>query len=119
MYTVLEVSKKLWDATMNRDAAVLSEIIDPKALFVHMGITFTAEQEIEVVGSGGILYKNIQFDKVDVVDHDTIAIVYTKMILNAEVQGNDVTNPFVVTEVYLKKDDGYKLASLSYTRINY
>ena len=119
MDTVLEVSKKLWEATMRQDVTMLSEIIDPKANFVHMGITFNAEQEIKVVGSGEIVYKNIQFDKTESVDFGKIVIVYTKMILDAEVQGKDVTNPFVVTEVYLDTDVGYKLASLSYTRINY
>jgi hypothetical protein len=35
----------------------------------------------------------------------------------AEVGGNDVTNPFMVTEVYIKQEGKWKLGSLSFTRL--
>lgn len=35
----------------------------------------------------------------------------------AVVGGNEVTHPFVVTEVYVQQDDAWKLASLSFTRL--
>ena len=31
--------------------------------------------------------------------------------------GNEVTNPFEVTEVYVQQDDTWKLASMSFTRL--
>lgn len=37
--------------------------------------------------------------------------------LDAVVGGNEVTNPFVVTEVYVCKGDAWKLGSLSFTRL--
>lgn len=50
---------------------------------------------------------------------NSVTIVLNKMTLTAIVGGNEVTNPFVVTEVYTKLDESYKLASLSFTKINY
>ena len=46
------------------------------------------------------------------------AIVTNKLKLTAVVEGKEVVNPFVVTEVFVRKDD-WKLASLAYTRIVY
>ncbi|MFV0394740.1 MAG: hypothetical protein ACK5LC_10145 [Coprobacillaceae bacterium] len=50
---------------------------------------------------------------------NTIFVVLTKLKLTAVVAGNEVVNPFVVTEVYDDNKGEIKLASLSYTRINY
>ena len=46
------------------------------------------------------------------------AIVTNKLKLTAVVEGKEVVNTFVVTEVFVRKDD-WKLASLAYTRIVY
>jgi hypothetical protein len=48
---------------------------------------------------------------------DDTAILLNRITLVAEVGGNEVTNPFEVTEVYVKQDGGWKLASLSFTRL--
>jgi hypothetical protein len=40
-----------------------------------------------------------------------------KIHLVAVVGGNEVTNPFVVTEVYVQQSDTWMLASLSFTRL--
>jgi hypothetical protein len=40
-----------------------------------------------------------------------------KIRLVAMVGGNEVTNPFVVTEVYVQQDGGWELASLSFTKL--
>jgi hypothetical protein len=45
------------------------------------------------------------------------AIVLNRIRLDAVVGGNDVSNPFVVTEVYVRQDGGWKLGSLSFTRL--
>jgi hypothetical protein len=37
--------------------------------------------------------------------------------LDAVVGGNEVTNPFAVTEVYVQQDGRWRLASLSFTRL--
>ena len=47
----------------------------------------------------------------------TTAIVLNRIRLVAIVGGNEVTNPFVVTEVYVQEGDTWSLASLSFTRL--
>jgi hypothetical protein len=47
----------------------------------------------------------------------TTAILLNKIRLVAVVGGNEVTNPFVVTEVYVHEGDSWTLGSLSFTRL--
>ena len=47
----------------------------------------------------------------------TTAILLNRIRLVAVVGGNEVTNPFVVTEVYVQQDGAWKLGSLSFTRL--
>ena len=47
----------------------------------------------------------------------TTAILLNKITLLAVVGGNEVTNPFVVTEVYVQESGSWTLASLSFTRL--
>lgn len=48
---------------------------------------------------------------------DKTAILLNRIDLLAVVGGNEVTNPFIVTEVYIKVDGKWELGSLSFTRI--
>lgn len=45
------------------------------------------------------------------------AIVLNRITLLAVVGGNEVTNPFMVTEVYIKENEEWKLGSLSFTKL--
>ena len=45
------------------------------------------------------------------------AIVLNRIRLHAVVGGSEVTNPFVVTEVYVQLNGTWKLGSLSFTRL--
>ena len=47
----------------------------------------------------------------------TTAIVLNRIRLDAVVGGTEVTNPFVVTEVYVQQNGRWTLASLSFTRL--
>ena len=49
--------------------------------------------------------------------HQEPAIVLNRIRLVAVVGGNEVTNPFVVTEVSVQEGGARKLASLSFTRL--
>jgi hypothetical protein len=48
---------------------------------------------------------------------DNTAILLNRIDLLAVVGGNEVTNPFMVTEVYVKQNGIWKLGSLSFTRL--
>ena len=55
--------------------------------------------------------------EVSVRSFGTTAILLNRIRLVARVRGNDAVNPFNVTEVYVKLDGAWKLASLSFTRL--
>jgi ketosteroid isomerase-like protein len=119
MEKVSELSSNIWDAIQNEKADVLVDLVHPEACFVHMGVTLSRDGEIEVIKEGVIIYKEIDFQESTIKDMGATVILLNKLELTAVVNGNEVTNPFVVTEVYTKNGDELKLASMSYTRINY
>jgi hypothetical protein len=82
-----------------------------------MGGTMSKSQELEVIKSGTIQYKDAQIQEVSVRFVGTTAILLNKIRLVAVVGGNEVINPFNVTEVYVQLGGAWKLASLSFTRL--
>lgn len=87
------------------------------AVFVHMGGTMSKKQELDVIRGGGIHYKNVDIQDASVRVIGTTAILLNRIRLVAVVGGNEVTNPFVVTEVYVRQGETWKLASMSFTRL--
>ena len=100
-----------------RKVDALEGLFHEEAVFVHMGGTMTWAQELDVIRTGRIHYKNAEIQEASVRVIGTTAIVLNRIRLVAVVGGNEVTNPFVVTEVYVRQGDAWKLASLSFTRL--
>lgn len=119
MQEAMDISKRIWAAMQQEDADTLTETIHPGAVFVHMGVTLTRDAEIDVIKNQRIVYKTVDFESSTVHEFDTTVVLLNKLKLTAVVGGNEVTNPFVVTEVYSRTSEGLKLVSLSYTRIVY
>ena len=114
---VINLSKEKWRWMSERKVDALAALFHEKAVFVHMGATMSREQELDVIRSGGIHYKDVDIQEVSVRCIGTTAILLNKIRLVAVVGGNEVTNPFVVTEVYVQQNDIWTLASLSFTRL--
>jgi hypothetical protein len=115
---VINLSKEKWRWMSERKVDSLDALFHEKAVFVHMGGTMSKNQELDVIRSGGIYYKDVDIQEVSVrFIGTTTAILLNKIRLVAVVGGNEVTNPFVVTEVYVQQSDSWTLASLSFTRL--
>jgi 4-carboxymuconolactone decarboxylase len=114
---LIELSKQKWQWMAERNVESLDALFHEKAVFVHMGATMSRKQELDVIKSGGIQYKNAEIQEASVQIIDKTAILLNKIRLTAVVGGNEVVNPFVVTEVYVKQSGKWKLASLSFTRL--
>jgi len=114
---VINLSKEKWRWMSERKVDSLDALFHEKAVFVHMGGSWGKEQELEIIKSGGIHYKQADIHEVSVQIISTTAILLNRITLLAVVGGNEVTNPFMVTEVYVQQDGGWKLASLSFTRL--
>ncbi|SMP14747.1 protein of unknown function [Flavobacterium hercynium] len=114
---VIQLSKQKWEWMADKNVNKLTPLFDDKAVFVHMGGSWGKTQEINVIKSGGIHYKKADIHEVSVNIMDNTAILLNKITLLAVVGGNEVTNPFIVTEVYIKRDNDWKLGSLSFTKL--
>ena len=114
---VTNLSKEKWRWMAERDVDALDALFHEKAVFVHMGGAWGKEQELDIIRGGGIHYKKADIHEVSVEIIGTTAILLNRITLLAVVGGNEVINPFMVTEVYVQQDDNWKLASLSFTRL--
>jgi hypothetical protein len=115
---VINLSKEKWRWMSERKVDSLAALFDEQAVFVHMGGTMSKDQELEVIRSGRIHYKDVDIQEVSVrFIGTTTAILLNRIRLVAVVGGNEVTNPFVVTEVYVEQNGTWTLASLSFTRL--
>ncbi|HEU4788649.1 MAG TPA: nuclear transport factor 2 family protein [Flavobacterium sp.] len=114
---VIQLSKDKWQWMADKNVDRLTPLFDDKSVFVHMGGSWGKNQEINVIKSGGIHYKRADIHEVSVNIIGNTAILLNRITLLAVVGGNEVTNPFIVTEVYIKGNDGWKLGSLSFTKL--
>lgn len=113
---MISLSREKWRWMSERKVDTLAALFHDEAVFVHMGATMSRDQELDVIRSGGIHYKNVEIQDASVRFIGTTAIVLNTIRLVAVVGGNEVTNPFVVTEIYVHQNGTWKLASLSFTR---
>jgi hypothetical protein len=114
---LLDLSKQKWTWMAEKNVDALEGLFHEKSMFTHMGGSWPRRQELEIIKSGGIHYKKADIQESSVRVIGTTAIVLNRIRLLAVVGGNEVTNPFVVTEVYVQQDGKWKLAQLSFTRL--
>ena len=114
---IIKLSKDKWQWMADKNVDKLDSLFHEKSMFVHMGGTWGKEPEINIIKSGGIWYKKADIHEVSVNIIDNTAILLNKITLLAVVGGNEVTNSFEVTEVYINQDGNWKLGSLSFTKL--
>ena len=114
---VISLSRAKWRWMMEEKVDSLAALFHEKAVFVHMGATFTRNEELDVIRNRRIVYKNVDIQDASVRIVGSTAILLNRIRLVAVVGGNEVTNPFVVTEVYVQDGRTRQLASLSFTRL--
>ena len=114
---IIQLSKQKWDWMSECNMETLDALFHEKSVFVHMGGSWGKEQEIDIIKSGGIHYKKADIHEVSVNIIDNTAVLLNRITLLAVVGGNEVINPFMVTEVYVQQEGDWKLASLSFTKL--
>jgi Domain of unknown function (DUF4440) len=114
---IIDLSKQKWQWMADQKVDLLNQLFAEKAVFVHMGGNMTREQELGVIKGGMIQYKKADIHEVSVNIIGSTAILLNRITLLAIVGGNEVTNPFTVTEVYVQEKGKWKLASLSFTKL--
>jgi hypothetical protein len=114
---LISLSKQKWQWMSDKKLDLLEALFHEDSVFVHMSRTLSKTEELEVIKTGNIHYKKADIHEVSVKIIDKTAILLNKITLLAVVRGNEVTNPFVVTEVYVQENSEWKLASMSFTRL--
>lgn len=114
---ILALSKDKWLWMADRKMDSLEALFHEQAVFVHMGGNMSRSVELDVIKSGKIHYKQADIQSASARIMGTTAIVLSKIRLLAVVGGNEVTNPFMVTEVYLQEGGAWKLVQLSFSRL--
>lgn len=114
---IIALSKQKWIWMAEKKTDSLEQLFDNKAVFVHMGGNMNKEQEINVIKTGMIQYKNAEIQETSIKIIDQTAILLNKILLTAIVGGKEVINPFTVTEVYIFRDGKWKIGSLSFTKL--
>lgn len=114
---IINLSKQKWQWMADKNADTLAALFHDKSMFVHMGGSWGKEQEVNIIKSGGIHYKKADVHEVSVKIIGNTAILLNRITLLAVVGSNEVTNPFIATEVYVKENGKWMLGSLSFTKL--
>ena len=114
---IIILSKQKWNWMADKNVDSLNVLFDDKSMFVHMGGSWGKSQEISTIKSGGIWYKKAAVYSVLVNIIGNTAILLNDIDLLAVVGGNEVTNPFMVTEVYIKENGKWKMGSLTFSHL--
>ena len=114
---IIALSKEKWLWMAEKKTHQLQDLFHEKSVFVHMGGSWGKEREIEVIRSGSIWYKKAEVYSASVNIIGNTAILLNDIDLVAVVGGNEVVNPFMVTEVYVNEKGKWKMGSLTFSRL--
>lgn len=114
---ILDLSKAKWEWMAEKNIESLNGLFNEKSVFVHMGGSWGKARELEVIKGGGIWYKKAEVYSAAVNLIGNTAIVLNDIDLLAVVGGNEVVNPFMVTEVYIKENGKWQMGSLTFSRL--
>jgi Domain of unknown function (DUF4440) len=114
---IINLSGTKWQWMADKNVDSLNVLFNERSVFVHMGGSWGKTPELNVIRTGGIHYKKADIHSVSVNIIGNTAILLNNITLLAVVGGNEVTNPFIVTEVYLKENNKWSLGSLSFTKL--
>ncbi|WP_423147988.1 nuclear transport factor 2 family protein [Rubrolithibacter danxiaensis] len=114
---ILDLSKTKWEWMADKNVESLHGLFHEESVFVHMGGSWGKAQELNVIKSGGIWYKKAAVYSAAVNFIGNTAILLNDIDLVAIVGGNELVNPFMVTEVYVKENGKWKMGSLIFSRL--
>ncbi|HSZ34360.1 MAG TPA: nuclear transport factor 2 family protein [Puia sp.] len=114
---IINLSKQKWNWMADKNVDSLNVLFDDRSMFIHMGGSWGKTPELNTIKSGGIWYKKAEVYAVSVNIFGNTAILLNDIDLVAVVGGNEVTNPFMVTEVYIKENGKWKMGSLTFSHL--
>lgn len=112
-----QLSKEKWQWMAEKNVDKLATLFHDRSKFVHMSGTWKKAEELEIIKTGNIWYKNAQVHDSALELFDKTAILWSRITLQAVVRGSEVSNQFTVTEVYKKERKKWKLLALTFSSV--
>ena len=114
---IKDISKAKWQWMADKNVDKLATLFHDKSKFVHMSGTWKKDEELNIIKTGSIWYKQADVQDVAVEIVDDVAVLWNRIKLTAVVRGSDAVNQFTVTEVYKKQGDDWKLLALTFSSV--
>ncbi len=114
---ILQLSKDKWQWMADKDVDKLANLFDEKSKFVHMSGTWKKAEELEIIKTGSIWYKEAKIHDSAIEVSGKTAIVWNRITLDAVVRGNVAVTEFTVTEVYQKQGKNWKMLALTFSSV--
>lgn len=114
---IINLSKAKWQWMADKNVEKLADLFHDKSKFVHMSGTWKKDEELEIIKTGSIWYKNAEVHDVAVELVDNTAILWNRITLTAMVRGTEVTTEFTATEVYQQEESSWQLLALTFSSV--
>jgi hypothetical protein len=114
---VIQLSKQKWEWMADKNITKLEPLFDNKSKFVHMSGTWKKDEELDIIKTGRIWYKNAKIHDVAIETFGKTAILWNRITLEAIVRGSEVVTEFTVTETYQKQGKDWKLLALTFSSV--
>ena len=114
---LIQLSKNKWQWMADKDVDKLAPLFHDKSKFVHMSGTWKKDEELDIIKTGRIWYKQTDVHDVAAEVFENTAIVWSRITLSAVVRGNDVKTEFTVTEVFQRQGSDWKILALTFSSV--
>lgn len=114
---LVQLSKSKWQWMADKDVGKLEPLFDDRSKFLHMSGTWKKKEELEIIRTGSIWYKQTDVHDVAVEVFENTALVWSRITLHAVVRGNEVSTEFTVTETFQKQGNAWKVLALSFSSV--
>lgn len=114
---IIQLSKDKWQWMADKNVEKLEPLFDDRSKFVHMSGTWKKDEELDIIKTGKIWYKNAKVHDVTAEIFGKTAIVWNRITLSAIVRGAEALNEFTVTEIYQKRGKNWKLLGLTFSSV--
>ena len=114
---IKDISKAKWQWMSDKNVDKLTSLFHDQSKFVHMSGTWKKKEELDIIKTGRIWYKNADVHDVAVEVSGNVAVLWNRITLTAVVRGNDAITEFTVTEVYKKEGRDWKLLALTFSSV--
>ena len=114
---IINLSRQKWLWMADKNVEKLAVLFHDKSKFVHMSGTWKKDEELDIIKTGSIWYKQADVHDVAVEFIDDTAIIWSRITLMAMVRGNEAKTEFTVTEVFKKQGNAWKMLALTFSSV--